>query len=463
MSQYKDLHFSKAPYIRIEPPGPQAKKLLELQKALESSAVLYPNHIPLVPDEARGATIKDVDGNIYIDLFSGISVLNFGHNNPVILNKAIEQMQKITHTLDFPTKARENLAQILIDRAPGILRGNAKILFGDPTGSDAVEASIKLAKYLTKRHTIIAFEGSYHGQTTMALAVTSGKKYKELYSPLGSEVHFAPYPYCYRCPFKLNYPECDMRCLVYLEHIIEDPNSGIPKPAAIIIEPIQGEGGIIIPPKGYLKEVEKIAKKYGIIFIVDEIQTGMGRTGSWFASEYEDLNPDIITMAKSIGGIGLPLSAIMYRKDLDSWIPGGHVGTFRGNVVAMAACIEAIQFAERTKLLDHVKKLGEQALKFLKDSSTNLRCVGEVRGRGLMIGIEIVKNKETKEPAPDIVKEIQFRCFKKGVIVWRAGRYSNVVRLLPPLVITEELMEKALEILIETIKEIEDKYIIVTS
>jgi len=455
MSSYRDFHFQKAPYILVEPPGPKARKLLELQKELESNAILYPRHIPLVPDEARGATIKDVDGNIYIDFFSGISVLNFGHSNPLILRKAIEQLQKITHTLDFPSIAREELAKRLISIAPGDLRDNAKVLFGGPTGSDAVEASIKLAKYITKRHIILSFEGSYHGQTTMALAVTSNRKYKEIYSPLGPEVHFAPYPYCYRCPFKLKYPDCDMRCFTYLEHILEDPGSGVPKPAAIIIEPIQGEGGIIVPPAGYLKKVEKLAKRHNVILIVDEIQSGMGRTGTWFACEYEGVNPDIITVGKSIGGIGLPLSAIIYRKELDSWIPGGHVGTFRGNVVAMAAGVEAIEFAEKTKLLSHVRKLGEQALKYLKDFAETSRCVGEVRGRGLMIGIEMVISKDTKEPATDMVKKIQTKCFKRGVIVWKAGRYSNVIRLLPPLVITEELLQKGLEILIETIKEVE--------
>ena len=457
MVSYKDLHFQNAPYIVVEPPGPNARKILELQKELESSAVLYPRSLPFVPSEARGATIKDVDGNIFIDFFSGISVLNFGHSNPDILSKAIEQLKKITHTLDFPTLVREELVKRLIEIAPGNMNRNAKVLFGGPTGSDAVESAIKLAKYITKRHTVIAFDGSYHGQTTMALAVTSSKKYKDLYSPLGPEVHFAPYPYCYRCPFKLEYPDCGMRCYTYLEHIVEDPYSGVPKPAAIIIEPIQGEGGIVIPPPGYLRKVEKLAKQHNIVLIVDEIQAGLGRTGTWFACEHEGVTPDIITMAKSIGGIGLPLSAIMYRKELDTWTPGGHLGTFRGNVAAMAAGAAAIDFANKTGLLDHVKRLGEKALKYLKDFAEASKYVGEVRGKGLMIGIEIVEDKSTKKPATDITKKIQLKCFKKGIIVWKAGRYANVIRLLPPLVLTEELLEKGLEILIDTIKEVESE------
>lgn len=455
LSIIEKLHFSNAPYIVTEPPGPKAKELLELQRELESSAILYPADLPFVPDEAKGATIKDVDGNIYIDLFSGISVLNFGHSNPFILERAIEQMKKFTHTLDFPTYTREELAKKLISIAPCGMKNNSKVLFGGPTGSDTIEGAIKLAKYVTKRYTIIAFENAYHGQSTTALSLTSMRKYKDLYGPLGPEVHFAPYPYCYRCPFKLEYPECGMRCFTYLEHIIEYPYSGIPKPAAIIVEPIQGEGGIIVPPNGYLKELEKLARKNSIVLIVDEIQTGMGRTGTWFACEHEGITPDIITMAKSLSGIGLPLAGIIYRKELEPWVPGGHIGTFRGNVVAMAAGIAAIEFAEKTNLLEYVRKLGNEALKYLKDFAQESRSVGEVRGRGLMIGIELVEDKTTKKPAIEMAKKVQLRCFKKGVLIWKAGAYANVIRLLPPLVITRELLEKGLNVLTEVIKELE--------
>jgi len=196
------------------------------------------------------------------------------------------------------------------------MKNNSKVLFGGLTGSDAVEGAIKLAKFVTKRHVVVAFENSYHGQTTAALSVTSIRKYKDLYDPLGPEVHFVPYSYCYRCSFKLEYPECDMRCFTYLEHILEYPYSGIEKPAAIIIEPIQGEEGVRVPPPGFLKKVEKLARDNNVLLIVDEIQPGMGRTGTWFACEHDGIVPDTITMAKSIGGIGLPLAAIMYRKEL---------------------------------------------------------------------------------------------------------------------------------------------------
>lgn len=449
------IHFLEAPKIVVEPPGPKAKALLKIQEELEGKAVLYPSSLPFVPDKGLGATIKDVDGNIYLDFFSGISVLNFGHSNPYILEKTIEQLKKLAHTLDFPTEYREKLVEKLVSIAPGDMKNKSRVLFGGPTGSDAVESAVKLARWITRKHTVIAFEGSYHGQTSMSLNLSSGRRFKDPYIPLSPDVYFAPYAYCYRCPFKLEYPQCDLRCLDYLEHLIEDPYSGIPSPGAIIVEPVQGEGGIIVPPDGFLQRIRKITQEHGIPLIVDEIQSGMGRTGRWFACEHYNVTPDIVTLAKSLGGVGLPLSAIVYRRELDVWEPGAHIGTFRGNVVAMASGYAAIEFAEKTKLLDHVTKLGEEALNYLRDISQESRSIGEVRGKGLMIALELVKNKDTKEPDKEIVTKILAKLFKKGILAWKAGHYGNVIRLLPPLVITRELMMKGLEILRDTIIETE--------
>ena len=456
---FEELNFKDAPKILIEPPGPKAREILELQKRIEGNTVLYPLTLPFVPEEALGATIRDVDGNTYIEMYAGISVLNFGYSNPYILEKAVEQLRKLAHTLDFPSRAREALVERLLSIAPEPIKGDGKVIFGGPTGSDAVEGAVKLAKYYTKRHSIIAFSGSYHGQTTMALALTGSKKYKEPLSPLGPEVYFAPYPDSYRCPFKTEDPgECCELVIAFLENMLENPYSGVPTPAAIIVEPIQGEGGIIVPPDNFLPKLEKLAHKNDVLLIIDEIQSGLGRTGKWFALEHYDVKPDVVTMAKSLGGIGLPLAGVMYRRDLDIWPPGAHVGTFRGNVVAMAAGAAAIDFAIEHNLLDHVNKVGLEALKFLRDLAEESKYIGDVRGKGLMLAVEFVKDKATKEPFKDIAGKIQIEAFKKGVIVWKAGGYGNIIRFLPPLVITEELMMKGLEIFRDAVKSVEELF-----
>ena len=456
---FRNLHYLNAPNIVITPPGPKAKAFLDRQSKLEGKAVLYPLYIPLVPEEGFGATVRDVDGNVYIDFFAGIAVANFGYSNPYIVEAVMNQLRKIVHTLDFPSEPREELAEKLVSIAPGELKGECKVLFGGPTGSDAVESAVKLAKWITNRRVILTFEGSYHGQTAMALNLSSGRTFKDPYIPLAPEAHFLPYPYCYRCPFKLQHPECNTVCVEYVEHLIEDPYSGIPSPAAIIVEPIQGEGGIIVPPPEFLPKLRRIAEKYEIPLIIDEIQSGMGRTGRWFACEYSGVTPDIMTISKAIGGIGLPLSAIIYKGKYDVWSPGAHLGTFRGHVLAMKAGVAAIEFAEKNKLLEHVQKVGEDSLKYLEELTEKSKIIGDVRGKGLMIGVEIVEDKTTKKPAKELAAKIQMEAFKRGLIVWKAGHYSNVIRLLPPLTITRELMNKGLEILRSAIIEAEKEYI----
>jgi 4-aminobutyrate aminotransferase-like enzyme len=243
-----------------------------------------------------------------------------------------------------------------------------------------------------------------------------------------------------------------------VEHVLEDPYSGIPSPAAIIVEPIQGEGGIIVPPDEFLPKLRRISENYNVPLIVDEIQSGMGRTGRWFASEHYNVTPDIMTVAKSVGGLGLPLSAVVYREDFDIWEPGAHMGTFRGNVLAMRAGAAAIEFAEEFGLLNHVERLGKEALKYLRDLSEESKYVGDARGKGLMLAVEFVKDKERKVPFSDFVSRLQLEVFKRGIIVWKAGHYANVIRFLPPLVITEELMMRGLEIFRDVLLKLERDY-----
>jgi diaminobutyrate-2-oxoglutarate transaminase len=456
--KFRNLHFTNAPEIIVEPPGPKSQQLLAKQKEVESKAVLYPLTIPLAFEAAKGATFKDVDGNTYIDFFGGIAVLNVGHSNPVVLKAVREQEEKLIHALDFPNFPRIKLAEKLVEISPGDLKGNSKVFFTSPIGADAVEAAIKLAKYNTKRAGVIAFEGGYSGQTGVSLALSSTKKFKEKYVPLAPEIHFVPYGYCYRCAFGLKYPKCNLQCIKYVRRILEDPYSGIVKPAAIIVEPIQGEGGIIVPPEGWLSELKGVCEENEVLLIVDEIQTGFGRTGKMFACEHWGTTPDIMTMAKAIGGIGLPLAACIYNKKLDTWEPGAHLGTFRGHVLAMVAGLAAINYMQEENLPEHAEKMGRRILKRLKDLAEESMYIGEARGKGLMIGVEFVKSKENREPWKEIVEKIQMKCFKKGLLIWKAGHYANVARFLPPLVITEELVDKGIEIFADAVKEVEKEF-----
>ena len=451
MTRFADLHFPGAPRMVVEPPGPKASALLKLQEKYESAAGLYPKSLPLALAEAKGSTVKDVDGNLFLDFYAGISVLNFGHANPMILKAAEAQLRRLAHSLDFPHEARLELIRALIETAPGRLRNASRILFGSPTGSDAVESALKLARHHRNRYAVISFEGAYHGQTAASLAVGSQSRPKTSLPPLVAETHFLPYPYCYRCPFGKGTDGgngCCMEPERNLERILDDPYSGVPEPAAVILEPVQGEGGIVDAPVEFLREVRRITEEREIPLIVDEIQAGLGRTGDLYSCEAAGITPDLMPIAKSIGG-GLPLSALVVRPDLDAWEPGAHVGTFRGNLVGMAAGLAALQFLEQERLLDHVKEMGGRLRKRLAELAEEHEFVGDVRGRGLMLGMELVKDRRTKEPWKEGVQALQLECLRRGLIVWKAGRFGNVLRLLPPLVTTEDQIDRGADILAE--------------
>lgn len=440
-----DIHFDNAPSID-EFPGPEARELLERQDAIDSNAVAYPDHIPLVPDEAKGATIRDVDGNTFLDLFAGIGVLNVGHANPYVMDAVHDQADKLVHTVDFPSEPRLDLIEKLEAIAPGDLAGNSKVVFGGPTGSDAIEAAIKLAKYNTGGSGLIAFRGSYHGATSGAMSITGKKDFKEPYAPLLPDVQFAPYPH----PFEQGKTpeEAVEHSLNEVRAIIEDPYAGLTNPAGIFVEPIQGEGGVVVPPKGFLSGLREIADENDIPLVVDEIQAGLGRTGEWWASDHYDVTPDIVTTAKALGGVGFPLSATIYHEDLDTWGPGDHAGTYRGHVVAMRAGARAIEYIEDHDLLAHARQLGDHIRSRLRDVDSP--AVGDVRGKGLFVGVEFVN--DDGEPAPKAVKEIQEYCYENGVLVWKAGQYGNVLRLLPPLVLTEDQANVGLDVICNAIE-----------
>jgi diaminobutyrate-2-oxoglutarate transaminase len=408
--------------------------------------------MPMALSRARGATVEDVDCNIYIDFFGGAGVMNVGHSNPEVLEAVSEQLPHLTHSLDIPSDPRKALIDILFSLFPDPLN---RVFFGGPTGSDAVEAAMKLAKYNTHRHPMIAFEGAYHGMSAGALSLSSGLSFKEDFLPLLPEVHFAPYAYCYRCAFGKTSDSCDMDCIKYIEHILEDPHSGVGKPAALIVEAIQGEGGSIVPPDQFLTGIREACNKFNILMIVDEIQAGLCRTGKMFAFEHSRVVPDIITLSKGLGGLGFPISCIAYKEELDKWPAGKHIGTFRGNVIAYTAGAAALHFMVENKLAEHSLKLGEEMLSWLKDIEKDSSIVGEARGKGLMFGIELVKDKATKEPASDFAQRVRTICHQNGLLVEIGGHFSNVVRFLPPLVLTEELAKKGVEIFEDSIRKVE--------
>lgn len=426
-------------------PGPKSSALLAEQRKYDSNALVYPNQVPLALSRGLGATVEDLDGNIYIDFSGGVGALNVGHSNPQVVEAIRTQADKLMHGLDFPSKPRVALSKKLVELAPGSLRERAKVLMCGPTGADAVEAAVKLAKFNTKKPGIVSFEGGWHGVSGTSLSLTAKRSAKANYLPGVPEVYFAPYPYCFRCPFGLKHPECGLACAHYLEHLIRDPDTGLAAPGALLIEPIQGEGGIVVPPQGYLKEIRRICDSYGLLLIADEIQTGFCRTGRMFAVEHEGVTPDIMTVSKSMGS-GLPISGIVFRRDLDTWTSGAHVGTFRGNALSCVAGVAGIEFMEKHGLADRSRHLGQKALKRCREMQSESDVIGDVRGKGLYVGVEIVKKDKRRQPDPDLLVKLQKQCFPKGLIVWKGGRSGNVARIMPALVITDDLLDEGLTI-----------------
>jgi diaminobutyrate-2-oxoglutarate transaminase len=447
------LHFAPAPAVAGSVPGPRSRRMLAEQAALESRARSYPRAVPLAFESGRGATLRDVDGNTYIDFFAGAGVLNCGHGHPRVMCAASRQAQRLVHALDFPTSARLGLMRRLREILPGTLRRSARFHFGGPTGSDAVEAALKLVRNQRDGQTVVAFQGSYHGMTAGALSVTSNAGRGETAS---AAVRFVPFAYCYRCPLGLRKETCDFACTTLLETSLEAPHSGSDQVAGVIIEPIQGEGGTVVPPPGWLARVRDITRQHGVPLVVDEIQTGFGRTGAMFACDHDGVSPDVILLSKALGGMGYPLSAIAFAEALDTWLPGAHIGTFRGHQVAMAAGVAAIDLTLELDLTRRSRELGDLVLAQLGDAAKqDLEAIGDIRGRGLMIGVELVRDRQTKQPWPELAAAVRLACCERGLIVEVGGHYANVVRFLPPLVVSRSLLGRGVEIFVEALRSAE--------
>lgn len=416
--------------------------ILERQARGESEVRSYPRRIPISIKKAFGPYVSDENDQVFLDCLACAGALPLGHNHPEVVEAIINAMHDLIpmQTLDIMTPAKDTLMTELTSALPLDFRKSSKIQFCGPTGADAVEAAIKLAKTVTGRSSIISFQGGYHGMTHGALSLTGNLSAKNPIQGLMADVHFMPYPYSFRSQFDDASSDNSDQCLRYLRSQLFDPEGGIKKPAAIILEVVQGEGGVIPAPTSWLKGVRKLCTELDILLIIDEVQTGFGRCGSMFAFEKADITPDIIVMSKALGG-GLPLSAIAFQSHLDAWSPGGHSGTFRGNQLAMVSGATTLNIIRRDNLAQHAENIGQKLRADLERLKHKHQQIGEVRGKGLMIGIELVAPDNQKDqldnPASDskYASRVQRAALERGLICELGGRNGSVVRLLPPLIL----------------------------
>jgi 4-aminobutyrate aminotransferase len=442
----------EAPRIVVEPPGPKAREILERDSKFIMQS--FTRWYPLVVKRSYGSIVEDVDGNLYIDFNAGIAVLNVGHRHPKVVEAIKRQLEKFLHysLTDFYYEEAVEAAEILDRITP--VRSPAKTFFTN-SGAESVEGSIKVARGYFKgsRPYIVSFTGAFHGRTYGAMSLSASKTvHRRWFSPLLPGVVHAVYPDPYRCPFPgLEGEECGEAALGFLEDVVFSRIVDPVEVAAIIFEPIQGEGGYVVPPDNFLPGLEKVARRHGILLIADEVQTGFARTGRMFAVEHWGVEPDVMALAKAMGG-GLPLGAIVGRSEVMSLPPGSHANTFGGNPVALAAFKAVIDVIQSERLAERAARLGGEAMSRLRELADSVEIVGTVRGKGLMIGVEIVKNKETKEPNPKAASKIIELSFKRGLLVIGAG--VSAVRIAPPLTIEEELFFKGIEILEEVVRRV---------
>jgi len=441
--------------IKIKPPGPKSRRLARVLKKYESpsSSYITAGKIPAFWDEARGANVRDVDGNVYVDLTAGFCVAGVGHANPRVVRAIRNQAPKLLHSQGVlnPSVPRVMLTKKLAEVTPGGL--NKAILVN--TGAEAVELAIKTARVYNKRSSVIAFHGAFHGKTFGALAVTSRRDYREPFLPLPVGVTHVPFPYCYRCPFAKDYSRCGLFCAKYLEHVLDDPSSGVADVSAVILEPIQGHDGWIVPPPDFLPRLREITGKRNILLIVDEIITGFGRTGAWFAVDHYNVVPDIMVLAKNMAG-GFPVSAVVAKdKIMAAWPTALHSSTFLGNPLGCAACLAAIGEIRDRALVDMSRDKGAFLKKLFVKMQQTHPLIGDVRGLGMMVGVELVKNRKTKRAATAETERIVSMAESRGVIVNQGGKFGNVLKMSPPIVITRKQIETAAGIIEDCISAVE--------
>ena len=442
----------KAPALKVSPPGPKSKEIIAKDRKYVSDA--YDRLFQFTMKKASGSAVMDADGNVYLDFSSGISVMNAGWSNPKVTEAVKEQAENLIHSManDAYFDKEAEFAELLAKISPG---GALESSFFGNSGAEGVEAAIKLSRYYSKASEHIVFMGSYHGRVGNALAISSRVKYKYGHGPFPYGVFFAPYPYCYRCWFRQEYPSCNMLCVDYLQNAILEFGGPSGSLASVIVEPLQGEGGYIAPPKEFMPRLRRICDDRGMLLVADEIQCGLGRTGEVWECNRTGTVPDILVTGKALGG-GVPLGAIVAKKEVMSvWRPGSHSSTFGGNGLSMASGLAHVREIIDGNLSDRSNVLGEFAMKRLNEIKEKHDIVGDVRGNGLMIGVEMVKNKETK--APLLVPEIQGLMWRKGLLMITSGMYGNVFRIAPPLVISQEQLDAGIDLFENAVNETEKR------
>lgn len=426
--------------------GSKTKEFLEISRKYEPGCMNW--QAPVVWDHALGAEIWDVDGKHYIDWTSGVLVANVGHAHPRLAEALASQASRLLNPFDFPTPERLRLARKIVETTPPHLD---KVIFVT-TGSEAADAAIRLVKRYKNKYEIVSFWGGFHGRTFGPMSLSGIPKIRRNYGPLVPGTILVPYPYCYRCPFGKTHPECGLFCLDFIDESVRIQSSG--SLAAVMIEPYQGTAGFIFPPPGFLKKLETWARKKGLVFILDEVQASYGRTGTMWALEHEGLEPDVLLLGKGIGS-GVPIAAVATRSEIISCLDSGELSsTMGGNPLSCAGALAVFDIIEKEGLVEKAARNGA----YLKDKLLGLMAkhavIGDVRGMGLVMGIEFVKDRATKEPAPDTAKKVVVKCVENGLMVGKLGIHGNVMRVAPPLVISPDLIDRSVGILDKVLSEL---------
>jgi 4-aminobutyrate aminotransferase len=438
----------KVPNIAVEPPGPRAKAVIELDtKYLATSTKAS----PIAIERGEGSLIWDVDGNTYLDFASGVAVLNLGHSHPAVVKAVKQQVESFTHFAgtDYYYDVQSKLAERIcsISNIPG-----EKRVFLSNSGTESNEAALKLARWSSQRKLFISFIGGFHGRTLGSLSLTASKAVQqERYFPSMPGVTHLPYAYCYRCPYHLDYPSCDIWCAKVLEELHFEDYLPSEEVAAMFMEPVQGEGGYIVPPKEFVQIMHSTCKRHGILFVDDEVQAGMARTGRMWALEHHEVVPDIMCSAKALGS-GVPIGATVFRKELDWGKKGSHSNTYGGNAIACAAALATIETIEKEGLAQQAERKGEHMRKRLEEMKANHEIIGDVRGLGLMRAAEFVKDRRTREPAVKERDAIEELCVKRGLVAIGCGKSG--IRIIPPLNISMALLDIGLDVLEGAIRDV---------